>query len=145
MANKTTNYDLTKPFESEFYDVEVQNGNMDKIDAQMKANADAIEALWDGQSGKADLVGGKIPTEQLPTMNYDEKGTAQSKVDEHNFDKTAHPEIRTVLAELDSRIAILELKSNTDVGGNTFNVTFTTLDGLIVTGVWNEALGRVEF
>lgn len=37
MANKTSNYDLTKPLPSEFYDIEVHNDNMDKIDAQMKA------------------------------------------------------------------------------------------------------------
>ena len=91
MANKTTNYKLTKPLESEFYDVGVQNENMDKIDTQMKANADAIEALQEGQSGKADLVGGKVPAEQLPNMNYDPKGTAQNKVSEHNLDQTAHP------------------------------------------------------
>lgn len=91
MANKTTNYKLTKPLESEFYDVGVQNENMDKIDTQMKANADAIEALQEGQSGKADLVGGKVPAEQLPNMNYDPKGTAQTKVSEHNLDQTAHP------------------------------------------------------
>ena len=91
MANKTTNYKLTKPLESEFYDVGVQNENMDKIDTQMKANADAVEALQKGQSGKADLVGGKVPAEQLPNMNYDPKGTAQTKVSEHNLDQTAHP------------------------------------------------------
>jgi len=91
MANKTTNYKLTKPLESEFYDVGVQNENMDKIDAQMKANEDAIEALQEGQSGKADLVDGKVPAEQLPDMNYDPKGTAQDKVSEHNLDQTAHP------------------------------------------------------
>lgn len=91
MANKTSNYKLTKPLESEFYDVGVQNENMDKIDTQMKANADAIEALQEGQSGKADLVDGKVPAEQLPNMNYDEKGTAESTVSEHNLDQTAHP------------------------------------------------------
>lgn len=91
MANKTTNYKLTKPLESEFYDVGVQNENMDKIDTQMKANADAVEALQKGQSGKADLVDGKVPAEQLPDMNYDAKGTAQNKVSEHNLDQTAHP------------------------------------------------------
>ena len=91
MANKTANYKLTKPLESEFYDVGVQNENMDKIDTQMKANADAVEALQKGQSGKADLVDGKVPAEQLPNMNYDPKGTAQNKVSEHNLDQTAHP------------------------------------------------------
>ena len=42
MADKTTNYSLTKPLESEFYDIQVQNDNMDIIDAQMKDSADEI-------------------------------------------------------------------------------------------------------
>jgi hypothetical protein len=49
MPNYTTNYGLEKPIGSpegsaEFYDVEVQNNNMDAIDAQLKANADAAAA-----------------------------------------------------------------------------------------------------
>ena len=91
MANKTTNYKLVKPLASEFYDVEVQNGNMDKIDAGMKANADRIKALQDGQKDKADLVEGKVPSEQLPEMNYEPKGTAESTVKTHNENEKAHP------------------------------------------------------
>lgn len=91
MANKTTNYDLTKPLDSEFYDVEVQNGNMDKIDAQMKANADAIKKLQDGQEKKADLVDGKVPLDQLPAMNYEAAGTAATLIAQHDADQTAHP------------------------------------------------------
>jgi hypothetical protein len=37
MPNVTTNYGLKKPLQEEFYNVEVQNENMDTIDAQMKA------------------------------------------------------------------------------------------------------------
>ena len=91
MANQTENYKLTKPLASEFYDVEVQNGNMDKIDAAMKENADGIKNLQDGQKNKADLVDGKVPSEQLPEMNYEQKGTAESTVKTHNEDQTAHP------------------------------------------------------
>lgn len=79
MPNQTINYGLTKPLASEFYDVEVQNGNMDKVDTQMKANADGIKNLQDGQKNKADLVGGKVPAEQLPSLSYiktSEKGKA---------------------------------------------------------------------
>lgn len=36
MPNKTTNYGLTKPLPEEFYDITVQNENMDKIDAELK-------------------------------------------------------------------------------------------------------------
>lgn len=91
MANKTPNYNLTKPLDSEFYDVGVQNENMNKIDAQMKTNADAIHDLQEGQSNKADLVDGKVPAEQLPAMEYEAKGTAASTVKTHNENEAAHP------------------------------------------------------
>jgi len=91
MPNQTTNYGLTKPLASEFYDVEVQNGNMDKIDAQMKTNADGIKNLQDGQKNKADLVEGKVPAEQLPAMNYEAKGTAEQVVKTHDGNEKAHP------------------------------------------------------
>lgn len=45
MATKTTNYGLEKPDGTDFYDVDVQNSNMDIIDKQMKANANAIMQL----------------------------------------------------------------------------------------------------
>lgn len=45
MATTTTNYGLTKPEGSDFYDIGVQNDNMDIIDKQMKANANDIAQL----------------------------------------------------------------------------------------------------
>ena len=45
MATKTMNYGLEKPDGTDFYDVDVQNSNMDIIDKQMKANANAITQL----------------------------------------------------------------------------------------------------
>lgn len=38
MADKTTNYNLTKPSAEDFYDVDVQNGNMDTLDAALHAH-----------------------------------------------------------------------------------------------------------
>lgn len=67
MAEKTPNFDLTKPLPSEFYDVGVQNGNMDKIDQALQEHKEGIEALQKGQTGKADLVDGKVPAAQLPS------------------------------------------------------------------------------
>ncbi len=42
MPNTTTNYNLTKPLETERYDVQVFNNNADIIDAAMKTHADNI-------------------------------------------------------------------------------------------------------
>lgn len=63
MATQTTNYNLTKPAASDYYDVEDFNGNADIIDA----------ALKDLQDKKADLdESGKVPASQLPsTVNVD--------------------------------------------------------------------------
>ncbi len=41
MATNTTNYGLVKPDVTEYYSVATSNSNLDAIDAQMKANADA--------------------------------------------------------------------------------------------------------
>lgn len=41
MPNYTTNYNLEKPLQEEFYNVDVQNANMDKIDTVLNENAEA--------------------------------------------------------------------------------------------------------
>ena len=53
MADKTKNYGLTKPSPEEFYDVQVQNDNMEIIDTELKNRATLGED-------------GKVPKEQLP-------------------------------------------------------------------------------
>lgn len=66
-------------------------------------------------------------------------------VNEHNNSDTAHASIRVDLTGLDSRLKTLELKYGTNVTGSSFEVTFVTLTDVVVTGVWNEELGRIEF
>lgn len=70
---------------------------------------------------------------------------AQKLIDAHNADPEAHPFFHNLNAAMDSRMSLLELMYNTDVSGNPFIVTFNTLTGLAVTGVWNTALARLEF
>ncbi len=65
MATNTTNYNLEKPSEDEFYDVGVQNANMDKIDTAIKAVNTKAESLG---TGKVDKVTGKgLSTEDFTT------------------------------------------------------------------------------
>lgn len=47
MATTTTNYNLKKPATTDNVSIADINGNMDIIDAQIKANADAIEGKQD--------------------------------------------------------------------------------------------------
>jgi len=70
MSNKTTNYELEKPLQTEFYDVEVQNRNMDKIDTATKENADTM-LKKDGSvqmTGVLKTVGGGTNTVPLLQM-----------------------------------------------------------------------------
>lgn len=60
MATKTTNYGLEKPDGTDFYDVDVQNSNMDIIDKQMKANANAITQLNSDTKSIIQLLGNMI-------------------------------------------------------------------------------------
>lgn len=45
MPTNTTNYNLVKPLATEFYDISVPNGNMDKIDAALKGISDRFEGV----------------------------------------------------------------------------------------------------
>lgn len=56
MATQTTNYKLIKPDETDFYDVSVQNGNMDKIDAGLKEYAKVVTVSANGLMSKEDKV-----------------------------------------------------------------------------------------
>ena len=87
------------------------------------------------------LVGGAVNEHN----NSDTAHPITDAVDDHNTDETSHPDIRVDLSGLDSRLSVLELKYGTNVTGSSFEVTFVTLTDVVVTGVWNEELGRVEF
>ena len=87
MPNYTTNYNLKKPLQEEFYNIEDHNGNMDIIDAELKklsemeVEGDFIPTSEKGaKNGVATLDGtGKVPSAQLPSMNYiptNQKGVA---------------------------------------------------------------------
>lgn len=53
--------------------------------------------------------------------------------------------METSLADVDARLGLLELMYRTQVNGNPFTVSFSDMADLVVTGVWNETLKRVEF
>ena len=54
MATKTQYYNLDKPSYDEVADIEVINANMDKIDTQMRNNADGVNSAKDISSDAYD-------------------------------------------------------------------------------------------
>lgn len=83
----------------------------------------------------------------------------EERIAAHNVDPAAHEDIRArmdgiaaaneetkiAVAGIDARLILLELMYRTQVSGNPFVVTFGSLDGVGVTGVWNTAQKRIEF
>ena len=92
---------------------------------------------------------GKLTVSQRPNIDAYTKQQTDDLVDRdvsaHNEDASAHGDIRAAIASNEAAIKALELKYGTDITGNPFSVGFATLDGVVVTGVWNAALGRIEF
>lgn len=66
MATKTTHYGLVKPSEADFYDIQVNNRNLDRIDGALKGNADRATLLaleLSAKSGGADIgTAAEIPS-----------------------------------------------------------------------------------
>ena len=59
--------------------------------------------------------------------------------------ESQHGDIRASVAAMRGSINAIELKFGTNVTKNPFSATFSSLDGLTVTGVWNAEQARVEF
>ena len=66
-------------------------------------------------------------------------------VSTHNTDPAAHGDTRQRIADLEGEVAELEIIIGPAIDTNPFTATFSTLDGKVVTGVWNNTLGRIEF
>lgn len=92
---------------------------------------------------------GKLTESQRWEVDAYTKSQADGKISDavnaHNTSPTAHPDILAAVAALETEVEALNLKFGTDVTGNAFSVTFSTLDDVIVTGVWNTAQARIEF
>ena len=56
MSTNTPNYNLVKPDANEFYDVDVQNDNLDAIDQAIKDNSDAAVANTQAASDNEDAI-----------------------------------------------------------------------------------------
>ena len=80
-----------------------------------------------------------------PASHADIRQAIPAAVAAHNSASDVHPELQTTVGGIDARLAVLELKYGTNITGNSFTVTFASLVGLVVTGVWNETYQRVEF
>ena len=50
MATKTSNFEFEKPDVNDFYDIEVQNRNWDKVDQELKKVTSGTEELIEGES-----------------------------------------------------------------------------------------------
>jgi phage-related tail fiber protein len=84
----------------------------------------------------------------LPNDFYTKAQTDQLITDAvytHDLSATAHGGIRAGMAGLDSRVTNLETMMGGGISTNPFSVTFTSLAGVNVTGVWNQTQGRIDF
>lgn len=114
MASKTTNYGLNKHSPQDFYNVEARNENWDKIDTELKNNADAVNArvktaelaaevkkvVKDGsltatdlgaeKAGAAAALEKKVDALGASDVGADPAGTAGNAVSVHNSSASAH-------------------------------------------------------
>ena len=68
MSKTTENYGLTKPEVGEFFSLETWNGNMDKIDEQMKTRENATDALQEPEFTVADKRENIASKEKMPKI-----------------------------------------------------------------------------
>ncbi len=101
-------------------------------------------------SGLATLgADGKLTKSQRPESDgYTKQQTddlVAQEIEKHNADATAHGDIRASVSSVEAAVKALDLKYGTNVTKNPFSISFESLNGVTVTGVWNKAQARIEF
>jgi len=81
MPNYTTNSNLEKPLQTEFYNVDVPNANMDIIDGALKEHTDDITALESGKRDKTvQIVAADIATNAVETAKIKDGAVSTPKI-----------------------------------------------------------------
>lgn len=93
MATETTNLKLNKPDKTDFYNIDLVNANMDKIDEAVAGKADTTHkhnkadisdfpSSLPANGGNADTIGGKSPSEFANASHtHDERYYTETEVD----------------------------------------------------------------
>ena len=71
MATTTDNYGLTKPLSTDYYDIEIQNGNMDAIDQALKENVDGVASEAVARAEADDTLQDNLDAEILARVAAD--------------------------------------------------------------------------
>ena len=87
MSTNTPNYNLVKPDENDFYDINVQNDNLDAIDQALKDNSDAADANAQAASDNEDSINALAQTAaanaQAISENSDEIADNAQNISKH--------------------------------------------------------------
>lgn len=141
MVNKTTNYELEQPTSEEFYDVEVQNRNMQKIDTELKNLEDNMASSTKLTELENDLA---AHTEQNNTSAHtiDNIEGLQDALDNTVADTS---NLQSNLLGLAIELEMLKAAEITGVDSNIFIETFQNVDDLLVlNGAYNTTGKCIE-
>ena len=144
MPDRTKNYQLPLPLEEEYYSIAVVNETTEKIDAQLRVNADEAESLRTDLTSYAEQL--TASSEELSSEIEDLRAGLDALSDQIST------EIGENLSDLAGRVTVNESKIATlwdaiftNITGNPFTIAFSSLSGITVTaGVWNTAKARLE-
>lgn len=156
MVEFTQNFNLEKPAQTDFYNVDVQNANMDKIDAALANEEervrlhinDDIKHLTPEQREMYNTTA----VEFTAHVNEEYKHTTQEEKDKWNAGVVLSTENSGKIGTLENltnnhepRIKRLEDAIFNNITGNPFLVSFENLENIkLVKGIWNVAQKRIE-
>lgn len=156
---KTTNYNLIKPGEEDFYRIDDFNKNADVIDQELRRVEKNIESAITEVRGAIEDIDFSEIHSALDQKVDKVPGKGLSSNDFTNTDKQQITTNRQDILDLSALVTSMhnQITQNTskintlwdalfsDITANPFSVTFGNLGGISLTsGVWNTTLQRLE-
>lgn len=143
----TDRYGLNMPEETDYALIAPLNANAEAIDKALDDLALALEAHNVSMESHADLRKLVQALRDAVADVYTKAEADERLKDEiaaHNTAQDSHPALLKLISDLTARVALLESFAYNDITANAHTITFKSLDGLVVTGVWNKELARLE-
>lgn len=116
------------------------------IDGVVYEIVDAMNSALHGKDGywDTDVIVSVLIDVERGKAYIQNSAEAKHLLDIHDASSVAHPELTSSISDLEVRIAKLDTFLMSDVTSNPHIMTLDNIDGLVVTGVWNEAQSRLE-
>lgn len=131
--------------ESPFYMPPYAGATVSGVSYKLRVKVSNSERIEIGASAEVYATALQLEEEVTRINDRIDALSFTEEINEHNLNSASHPELVERLNDIEGRLKLAEKAISGEITANPFAVTFGSLSGMVVDGVWNTTDQRLEF